>query len=127
LRLSHPGRTVTLGALLLVLAGFGAANLDAFGDPGHRVIGRVAELYLQQSGNPRALNEIRRILRPQETLAAATLWADTIKNPLYEDGDTPLFRLGHPAQDSYHYTNIAFQEKACGHAEGHMALSNAEV
>src|SRR6187551_1097308 len=43
LRLSHPGRTVTLGALLLVLAGFGAANLDAFGDPGHRVIGRVAE------------------------------------------------------------------------------------
>ena len=50
------------------------------------------------------------ILGPQETLAAATLWADTIKNPLYEDGDTPLFRLEHPAQDSYHYTNIAFQE-----------------
>ena len=60
--------------------------------------------------NPRALNEIRRILGPQETLAAATLWADTIKNPLYEDGDTPLFRLEHPAQDTYHYTNIAFQE-----------------
>ncbi|HEY6616515.1 MAG TPA: hypothetical protein VIZ32_18415, partial [Vicinamibacterales bacterium] len=65
LRLSHPGRKLTLGALLLALA---APGLDAFGDPGHRVIGRVAELQLQQSGKPRALNEIRRILGPQETL-----------------------------------------------------------
>jgi hypothetical protein len=110
LRLSHPGRKLALGALLLALAAFAAPGLDAFADPGHRVIGRVAELQLQQSGKPRALNEIRRILRPQETLAAAALWADTIKNPLYEDGDTPLFRLEHPAQDTYHYTNIAFQE-----------------
>ncbi len=110
LRLSHPGRKLTLGALFLALAAFAAPGLDAFGDPGHRVIGRVAELQLQQSGKPRALNEIRRILGPQETLAAATLWADTIKNPLYEDGDTPLFRLEHPAQDTYHFTNIAFQE-----------------
>ena len=58
---------------------------------------------------PRALTEVRKILRPQETLADATVWPDTIKNPLYEDGDTPLFRLAHPAQDTYHYTNVAFQ------------------
>ena len=75
--LSHPGRKLTLGALFLALAAFATPGLDAFGDPGHRVIGRVAELQLQQSGKPRALNEIRRILGPQETLAAATLWADT--------------------------------------------------
>ena len=57
----------------------------------------------------RALTEVRKILRPQETLAEASVWPDTIKNPLYEDGDTPLFRLAHPAQDTYHYTNIPFQ------------------
>jgi len=37
----------------------------------------VAELSVAKSGNPRALNEIRRILGPQETLAAAILRADT--------------------------------------------------
>ncbi len=57
----------------------------------------------------RALTEVRKILRPQETLADASVWPDTIKNPLYEDEDTPLFRLDHPAQDTYHYTNIPFQ------------------
>ena len=80
--------------------------LGAFGDSGHRVVGRVAEIHLQ---NSRALAEVRKVLRPQETLADATVWPDTIKNPLYEDGDTPLFRLAHPAHDTYHYTNVAFQ------------------
>lgn len=97
---------------LLGLAGIAALNstLGAFGDSGHRIIGRVAELYLAQSGEgSRALAEVRKILRPQETLADATVWPDTIKDPLYEDGDTPLFRLEHPAQDTYHYTNIPFQ------------------
>jgi hypothetical protein len=95
-------------ALLLGLAAVAArgSTLGAFGDSGHRIVGRVAELHLQGS---RALNEVRKILRPQETLADASVWPDTIKNPLYEDGDTPLFRLQHPAQDTYHYTNIPFQ------------------
>jgi hypothetical protein len=85
-----------------------AASLSAgaFGDSGHRIVGRVAELHLR--GTP-ALDAVRRILRPQETLADASVWADTIKNPLYEDGDTPLFRLAHPAQDTYHYTNVPIQ------------------
>ena len=97
-----------LALLLLGLAAIVAlgSTLGAFGDSGHRIVGRVAELHLQGS---RALTEVRKILRPQETLADATVWPDTIKNPLYEDGDTPLFRLQHPAQDTYHYTNIPFQ------------------
>jgi S1/P1 nuclease len=93
-----------LVALAAILA-FGSP-LGAFGDSGHRIIGRVAELHLQGS---RALTEVRKILRPQETLADAAVWPDTIKDPLYEDGDAPLFRLAHPAQDTYHYTNIPFQ------------------
>jgi S1/P1 Nuclease len=95
-------------ALLLGLAAVAAlgSTLGAFGDSGHRIVGRVAELHLQGS---RVATEVRKILRPQETLADATVWPDTIKDPLYEDGDTPLFRLQHPAQDTYHYTNLPFQ------------------
>jgi hypothetical protein len=37
------------------------------------------------------------------------VWADTIKAPTYEDADTQPFRLAHPAQDVYHFTNIPFQ------------------
>jgi hypothetical protein len=94
---------IVLGLAILAACG---ATLGAFGDSGHRIVGRVAELHLQGS---RALTEVRKLLRPQETLADAAVWPDTIKNPLYEDGDTPLFRLAHPAQDTYHYTNIPFQ------------------
>jgi hypothetical protein len=78
----------------------------AFGDAGHRIVGTVAELHLR---NSRALDEVRRILRPQETLADASVWPDVIKNPLYEDDDTGLFRLNHPAHDTYHFTNLPFQ------------------
>jgi len=88
------------------LASLAGVELGAFGDAGHRVIGLVAELHL---ANSRALREARRILRPNETLADASVWPDTIRDPAYEDGDTPLFRLGHPAHETYHYTNIPFQ------------------
>jgi len=81
-------------------------RLGAFGEEGHRVIGLIAQRHLQGS---RALTEVRRILLPQEMLADASMWPDTIKDPLYEDDDTPLFRLEHPAQDTYHYTNVPFQ------------------
>lgn len=81
-------------------------TLGAFGDKGHRVIGTIAEHYLK---NTRALTEVRRILRPNETLADASVWPDTIKDPLYEDGDTAMFRLNHPAHDTYHYANLPFQ------------------
>lgn len=70
------------------------------------MVGLIAEAHLKGA---RALVEARKILRPQETLADAAVWPDTIKTATYEDGDTPLFRLAHPAHDTYHYTNPAFQ------------------
>ena len=95
-----------VAAVAFVLVFATSLTLGGFGDSGHRIVGRVAELHLRDS---RALSEVRKILRPQETIGDASVWADTIKDPLYEDGDTPLFRLSHPAQDTYHYTNIPFQ------------------
>ena len=81
-------------------------TVGAFGGAGHRIVGTLAEMHLQ---NTRALKEVRRILRPNESLADASVWPDTIKNPLYEDGDTAAFRLDHPGHDTYHYANLPFQ------------------
>jgi hypothetical protein len=81
-------------------------GLGAFGDVGHRVVSILAERHLQ---NSRALGEVRKILRSNETLADASVWHDVIKDPLYEDGDTPMFRLQHPGHDTYHYANRPFQ------------------
>jgi hypothetical protein len=102
-KLNHPAwRLAALGVIL----GTVSLRLGAFGDEGHRVVGLIAEAHMK---NTRALTEVRKILRPQESLADASVWPDTIKSPTYEDGDTALFRLQHPAHDTYHYTNIAFQ------------------
>jgi hypothetical protein len=95
--------------ILLAIVALLSPALGAFGDSGHRVIGRLAEIHLRDS---RALQEVRRILRPDETLADASVWPDTIKNPLYEDEDTARFRLNHPGHDTYHYANLPFQASA---------------
>jgi hypothetical protein len=93
-------------ALAAALGAGATSVVDAFAENGHRVVGLLADMHLK---NTRALREVRRILRPQETLADAAVWPDTIKTPTYDDGDTGPFRLEHPAHDVYHYTNLPFQ------------------
>ena len=97
-------------------------HVTAFGDAGHRVIGTLAELHLRDS---KALGEIRKILRPTETLADAAVWHDRIKNPLYEDEDTAIFRLNHPAHDTYHYANLPFQVE--GYALGQPGARSTDI
>jgi hypothetical protein len=102
----HSVAMATLGGLLI--AGL-TVDLGGFGDPGHRVVGSIAEMHLR---NTRAIKEVRKILRANETLADAAVWPDTIKSPLYEDEDTAPFRLEHPGHEIYHYTNLPFQVDA---------------
>jgi hypothetical protein len=97
--------TLRISAVAVCLA-VGTASGGAFSDNGHRVIGHLAEMHLKGS---RAAQELRRILRSKETLADAAVWPDTIKDVRYEDEDTGLFRLEHPAHDVYHFTNLPFQ------------------
>ena len=99
-------RRASTGLCTIAIIGVFTASTGGFGEAGHRVVGRVAEIHLR---NSRALQEVQRILPPQETLADASVWPDVIKSPLYEDGDTARFRLEHPAHETYHYTNVAFQ------------------
>jgi hypothetical protein len=98
-------RTLPVAILAALVASL-TVSLGAFSEAGHRTVATIAELYLKDS---RALSEVRKILRPNETLADAAVWPDRIKDPLYEDGDTPLMRLNHPAHDTYHYANLAYQ------------------
>ena len=99
------GRSAVLACTCALLAAL-SATAGAFAEEGHRIVGLVAEMHLKGT---RTLAEARKILRPQETLADAAVWPDTIKTPTYEDGDTGPFRLEHPAQDTYHYTNLPVQ------------------
>lgn len=99
-------RLVTVSALCAICLAALAPPLRAWGDAGHRIIGHLAEIHLRDT---RALQEVQKILRPKESLADASVWPDTIKNPLYEDEDTPRFRLNHPGHDTYHYANLPFQ------------------
>ena len=107
-KFQHMSASRSFLSVVIVAAGLAvsAVSLGAFGEAGHRVVGTVAELHLR---NTRALAEVRKILRPDETLADAAVWPDRIKDPLYEDADTPLLRLNHPAHDTYHYANLPFQ------------------
>jgi hypothetical protein len=105
LKVECPHSLVVAIAAAIAIAGL-TVSVGAFGDSGHRTIGRVAEMHL---GTSRALAEVKKILRPNETLADAAVWPDVIKNPLYEDEDTGPFRLEHPAHDTYHYANLPFQ------------------
>jgi hypothetical protein len=89
-----------------VLVAGSTPGVGAFAESGHRVVGLIAAHHLRGA---RALTEIRRILRPGETLADASAWPDDIKAPGYEDGESELFRLEHPAHDVYHYANLPFQ------------------
>jgi hypothetical protein len=98
-------------ALAAVMVSTLSLTLDALGATGHRIVGALAELHLRDS---RALKEVRRILPRDHTLADASVWPDTIKNPLYEDADTTIFRLNHPAHDTYHYANLPFQTERYG-------------
>ena len=85
-----------------------STSTGAFGTPGHRITGTLAELHLRDA---RALQEVRTILRTNETLADAAVWPDRIKEAVYEDEDTAMFRLNHPAHDTYHYANLPFQSE----------------
>src|SRR5512145_2406654 len=95
---------ILLGSAALVAAL--SAGLAAYADEGRRIVGRLAELH---HSNTRALQEVRRILRPGETLADAAVWPDTIKRSTYEDEDTAPFRLEHAAHDTYHFASLPFQ------------------
>jgi hypothetical protein len=92
-----------LSSLLLLLVT--AAHGYAWGEQGHRVIANVAEHRLS---SPRAKREVAALLKPGETLADASLWADQIRGQR-RDAEAQAFIKRHPRHGDYHYVNLPFQ------------------
>src|SRR5437870_4791164 len=88
-------RMVVLGLcwmLVFLVFSFG------WGDKGHRTVGRVAEVFLQQWNAQQTQDRIRQILKEGETLSSVATWADTVKRGKFgptvtnSDKDTQTFR-----------------------------------
>ena len=76
-----------LGAIIFLAA---ASAVLAWGDDGHQTVGKVASLRIK----PRTAQKIAQILKPGETLASISTWADTVKERMGKtdpDPDTNAF------------------------------------
>jgi hypothetical protein len=95
-------RTLTLGlALAACGALFWPTAALAWGQQGHRIVARIA----QRNLSPKARQEVRKLLRPGETLESVATWADVIRDSRPETKrwhyvDIPLKEAGYdPARD----------------------------
>jgi hypothetical protein len=75
-------------SILLILTS--SCPVFAWGGEGHITVGKVASLYAK----PQTMQKIRQILKPGETLASISTWADDVKNRVGQhdpDTDTNQF------------------------------------
>jgi len=87
----------------------------SWGDKGHRTVGRIAELFLQDDNAQTTLNQIQQILKQGETLSNVATWADTVKRVHFgpdvtvADKDTQAFRrdLRNKNNRNWHFVDLA--------------------
>ena len=82
-------RLVSLLLVALILFG-PAGSVFAWGGDGHKTVGKIASLRI----NPRTARAIALILKPGETLASISTWADSVKERMGKtdpDPDTNAF------------------------------------
>lgn len=95
-------------AVSLVLS---ATPAFAWGPDGHKTVGRIATLFLEEHHATNALNRIKQILRQNENLSGVSIWADTIK------GFQPGPNFNHPDSDTQAFLRDARNKK---HADWHF-------
>ena len=93
-------QTLTLAACVLV-----PVTVFGWGAEAHETIALLAE---RQIAGTRAAAEVRKLLRPGETMAVVSTWADRIKREGF-DQESNDFVARNPAHATYHYTDIPFQ------------------
>jgi hypothetical protein len=111
------------------LAGFVALALltstgvNAWGAPGHETVGAIAD---QLISGRRAEAEVRKLLKPGETLQSVANWADCAKGYCAElTLELTEFVRRNPRHAHYHYTDVPFQTAAC--EEGGVGTSDDDV
>ncbi|HEY3855180.1 MAG TPA: S1/P1 nuclease [Verrucomicrobiae bacterium] len=98
-------KTLRQFCILLILC-TQAARVFGWGDEGHETIGAMADTLI--AGTP-ASARVHELLG-DETLSAASVWADRVKG---RDGLTPemaQFKTDNPNHFIFHYTDIPFEE-----------------
>ena len=128
-RCAQPVQTRRNAALAAVLAGFVGLSLFvstvayAWGAPGHETVAAIAD---QLIAGRRAAVEVRKLLKPGETLQSVANWADCAKG--YCGELTPELRefvRRNPHHAHYHYTDVPFQADA--YAEGGVGTSDDDI
>ncbi len=83
----------------------GPTLVFGWGAEAHETIGLLAE---RQIAGSRAASEVKRLLRPGETMAVVSTWADRVKRDGL-DAEATEFVGRNPYHATYHYTDIPFQ------------------
>ncbi len=100
-------RLVSVWLIALILLG-STSSAFAWGSDGHQTVGRIASLRVK----PGTARKIAGILRPGETLASVSTWADSVKERVGEidpDPDTNAFLqdIAHNEKNrEWHYVNL---------------------
>ena len=105
-------RRIAASLLTLLLVVGPLTPAFAWGDKGHKTVGQIAQLRLT---NTNTLNRIKAILRPGETLASVSTWADRVKDErsfapgaVHPDSDTQHFfrNLANQRNRRWHFVNL---------------------
>ncbi|HEY5102038.1 MAG TPA: S1/P1 nuclease [Steroidobacteraceae bacterium] len=113
------GLLVTAGALFSALA----ANSYAWGVAGHETVGAIAD---QLIAGRRAEVEVRKLLKPGETLESVSNWADCEREGCASlANEDRQFTHMNPQQAHYHYTDVPFQ--AAAYEEHAVGTSDDDV
>jgi hypothetical protein len=128
-RCAQPVETRRNAPLAAVLAGFlGLALLmstgaHAWGAPGHETVAAMAD---QLIAGRRAAVEVRRLLKPGETLQSVANWADCAKGYCGElTQELREFVRRNPHHAHYHYTDVPFQADA--YEDGGVGTSDDDI
>src|ERR1700677_76634 len=104
--------------LLLTLAPLSAW---AWGDEGHRAIGAMAD---QLIAGTAAAGNVHALLG-DETLSAASVWADAVKGRTNQTEEMIEFKKSNPDHAVHHYTDIPFGGRKYG--EDSLGATNVDV
>lgn len=97
--------------LIWTLTALFATPAFGWGNKGHQTVGRIAQLHLAGTNT---LTRINQILRPNETLASISIWADTVKDlevkvdAVNSDPDTQNFlrNLSNRGNRNWHFVDM---------------------
>ena len=97
-------------ACVIALSGaFLSADVLAWGNDGHRVVGAIADKLIKGSN---AEKQVSALLLPGESLESVANWADCVKGPWCGAQTVEMLAYvgANPKGNEYHYTDVPFQK-----------------